>query len=104
MAGMSSYWNRRLEAGQRILAEYHAPQPLPPQRRDWRIPVFCAVILAGIVALAIAVTYPRYGITGTLAMLGGFAVGVAVSVPVALAIARASRRTRVTDVTGREVE
>ena len=101
---MSENWNNRLESGQRIIAEYHAPQPLPQPRRDWRIPVYCAVILAGLVALAIGVTYPRYGAVGTLAMLGGFAVGVAVSVPVALAIARASRRTRVTDVTGREVE
>ena len=104
MAGMSPYWNNRLETGQRALAEYHAPQPLPRPRRDWRIPVYCAVILAGLVVLAIVVTYPHYGITGTLEVLGGFAVGVAVSVPVALAIARASRRTSVMDVTGREVE
>lgn len=105
MAGMSPYWNSRLEAGQRIIAEYHAqPQPQPQPRRDWRTTIYCAVILAGLVALAIVVTYPHYGLRGTLEVLGGFAVGVAVSVPVALAIARASRRTLVTDVTGREVE
>lgn len=103
MAGMSENWNNRLEAGQRIIAEYHA-QPQPQPRRDWRTTVYCTVILAGLVALAIAVTYPHYGLRGTLEVLGGFAVGVAVSVPVALAIARASRRTLVTDVTGREVE